>query len=101
MPPIEIARELRKAVPLLVTVTFCAGAELPTSVDLNVRAVGESVTFGAAATPVPESTTVCGDPVALSAMLSDADLAPAADGLNVTEMVHFEPAESELPQVWD
>ena len=101
VPLIEIAREPRLAVPLLVTVTLCAVAAVPDLVEANVRAVAESVTLGAAATPVPESEAVCGDPVALSAILTDAVLAPVAAGLNVTETVHFEPAASEVPQVLD
>jgi len=37
--------------------------------------------------PVPDKATVCGDPVALSAMLTEAVRAPVAVGLKVTEIV--------------
>ena len=44
---------------------------------------------------VPVSATVCGLPVALSAMLSVAVRVPAAAGVNVTATEQFAPAASE------
>jgi hypothetical protein len=49
--------------------------------------------------PVPESDTACGLAAALSVMLSVAVYELAAEGVNVTSMVHFPPAATELPQV--
>jgi len=43
--------------------------------------------------------TACGDPVALSAIESDAFNAPAAAGLNSTETVQEAAAASVVPQV--
>jgi hypothetical protein len=52
------------------------------------------------ATPVPVSDEVCGEPDALSAMLSVAVAAPADVGVKTTEIVQFAPAASELPQLF-
>jgi hypothetical protein len=49
--------------------------------------------------PVPLSATVCGVPLALSAMESDAAKLAAEAGVNVTETVQLAPAASELPHV--
>lgn len=43
---------------------------------------------------VPVNVTICGLPVALSAMLSVAVRVPAAAGVNVTAIVQFAPAAS-------
>jgi hypothetical protein len=67
-------------------------------VDAKVRLVGERLTVGIPA-PVPLSATVCGEPVALSARLSEADAAPTAVGLKVTEMVHEALTASDVLQV--
>ena len=69
----------------------------PTTVDANAREVGVRVTAGAV--PVPVRVTACGDPVALSAIESDAFNAPAAAGLNSTETVQEAAAASVVPQV--
>jgi hypothetical protein len=47
-----------------------------------------SVTAGAGWEPVPLSETACGLPAALSAIDTDALLAPVAVGLKVAEIVH-------------
>lgn len=50
--------------------------------------------------PVPVSFTLCGEPLALSATLRAAVRAPFAAGLKVTDMVHFCPAATLVPQVF-
>ena len=50
--------------------------------------------------PVPVSPTDCGLPVALSVIVIDPVCVPVAVGVNVTLMVHFEPAVTELPHVF-
>src|ERR1035437_3699182 len=50
-------------------------------------------------TPVPVRVTVCGDPAALSVMVTDALRLPAAVGVNVTEMLQLPPAATLAPQV--
>jgi len=88
------------AVPLFFTVTTCATVLDPTVVEANVRLAGDSVTTGAvAAAPVPVSVTLCGEPVALSAIETDPVSAPAVAGLNSTETVQVAPIASEVPQV--
>jgi len=54
-----------------------------------VTFVGESPTAGPV--PVPERETLCGLPKALSVIERDAIRDPAADGVNVTLIVHLEP----------
>lgn len=49
--------------------------------------------------PVPDKATVCGDPVALSAMLTEAVRAPVAVGLKVTEIVQLAAAAMVAVQV--
>lgn len=65
----------------------------------KLNEVSESLTAGGGTTPVPLSATVCGEPVALSAMLSVAESAAAAAGLKVTETVQKALAASDAPQV--
>lgn len=62
----------------------------------KLRLVGLSVTEGASTIPVPVSGTLCGLPVALSAMLILALRVPVAAGVNVTEIVQLAPAASVL-----
>ena len=62
----------------------------------NVRDVGESVTD---ATPVPLRLAVCGLPLALSVTVKVPVRVPVAEGVNVTLMVHWAPAASELLQL--
>ncbi len=52
-----------------------------------------------AARPMPLRETVCGLPVALSVMLTDALRWPVAVGVKVTLMVQFAPALTLEPQV--
>ena len=61
------------------------------------RLVGETLTR--AAVPVPERLTVCGLPLALSVMLTEAVRLPLAEGVNVTLIVQLAPAATELPHV--
>src|ERR1035437_2882050 len=65
----------------------------------NVRLPEGSDTIGTA-TPVPESVMVCGDPAALSVMVTNALRLPAAVGVNVTELLQLPPAATLSPQVW-
>ncbi len=49
--------------------------------------------------PVPERLTVCGLPLALSVMLTEAVRVPVAEGVKVTLIVQLAPAATELPHV--
>jgi hypothetical protein len=68
---------------------------VPTVWLLKVRLEGE--TEAAGATPVPLKLTVCGLPLALSLMESDALRVPTAIGVNVTLIVQVFP--DVLPQL--
>jgi len=51
-------------------------------------------TITVAVEPTPVSDTICGLPVALSAIANVADRVPATVGVNVTATVQFAPAAS-------
>ena len=85
------------ALPLFVNVTLCAALVPPTGWLPNDRLLGDKLTDATA--PVPESPTVCGLPLALSVMLTEAARLPLAEGVNITLIVQFPPAATELPQV--
>jgi hypothetical protein len=73
-------------VPVFRSVEDCEALVVPTTCDAYVRLAGVSDTAGW--TPVPLSATVCGEPVASSAIEMPALRAPVADGENVAEIVH-------------
>ncbi len=93
---------LNEALPLFVSVTFCAPLVVPTLWLANVRLVGDRLTTGAGAVaPVPVRLTLCGLPLALSLMLTAAVRVPVAVGVNVTLMVQLPPLAATLePQVF-
>ena len=63
----------------------------------KARLVAERLTT--VAVPVPERLTVCGLPLALSVMLTEAVRLPLAEGVNVTLIVQLLPTATELPHV--
>ena len=88
------------AEPVFLSVTVCASLVCPITVTGKAIEVGLRDTAGAVAlVPVPLSFTLCGDPDALSAIDNAAVSAPAAAGLNSTEIVQLALAASELPHV--
>ena len=84
MPPTAIVSE---AVPLLVNVRFWRGLTVPTNWLVNASTGGERIMAGAI--PVPIRATVCGDPGALSVMVTLLVRLPANVGTNVTEMLQL------------
>jgi len=93
---------LKGALPVLLRVTVCAPLVVPTGWLPKPRLVGERLTTGAVAAvdvPVPERLTVCGLPLALSVMLTEAVRLPLAGGVKVTLIVQWAPAATELPHV--
>jgi len=68
----------------LVKVTLCAALVVFVVWFGNVSVVGDSVTVGTGAAPVPVKPTVCGLALPLSVMLTDAVRVPVAVGVNVT-----------------
>ena len=63
----------------------------------KLRLVGERL--ARVAVPVPERLTVCGLPLALSVMLTEAVRLPLAAGVKVTLMVQLVPAATLAPQL--
>lgn len=87
--------------PELVNVTDCGELAAPNAWVANVRLVLERFTTGDAA-PVPLKVIACGDPAALSVIVTEAVRVPAAVGANVTLIVQVPLfAVTELPQVLD
>lgn len=70
-------------------------ADPPVELMLRELDAGVCVTVD----PAPVSDTVCGDPLALSVMVSVPARDPPAVGVNVTEIVQFAPAATLAPQV--
>ena len=95
---------LKAALPVLLKVTVCAVLVISTAWLPKARLVGERLTRAAApvsavCVPVPERLTVCGLPLALSVMITEAVRLPLAAGLKVTLIVQLAPAATELPHV--
>jgi hypothetical protein len=84
--------------PVLFSVTAWAVLVAPTFWLVKVRLPEVSDAIGTP-TPVPVRVTVCGDPDALSVMVTEAFRLPAAVGVNVTEMLQFPPAATLAPHV--
>lgn len=83
---IAVLASVKAALPVLLSVTVLVAAVDPTAVSAKLTPVVEKL--ATAPEPVPLSETACGDPAALSAMLTAAVSAPTAAGLNVTVMTH-------------
>jgi len=81
---------------VFATVTVCAALVVPLNCEGKVRLAG--VMLGGGAVAVPESPTVCGEPVALSLMLSVPVRLPVLVGTKVTLMRQLAPGATLLPQ---
>jgi len=81
----------------LLKVMLCAVLVAPTDMLPNARLEGERL--ATEVVPVPDRETLCGLPVALSAMLMIAARSPAAVGLKVMLMVQLDPELRLDPQV--
>ena len=88
---------LKLAFPVLFRVTDCAPLVEATFWLLKVTLGG--VTPANGAVPMPVRFTVCGLPVALSVMVTEAERDPKAVGVKVTLIVQLLPAATGLPQV--
>ena len=80
----------------LATVTVCAALVVPATCEAKVRLGGVIVGGGAVAVPV--RVTDCGEPVALSEMVSDPMTAPVVVGANFTLIRQLSPTARLLPQ---
>jgi len=90
---------LREALPVLESVTVWGAVVKPMFSWPKLRPCGERLTAGAD-TPVPVKLSVCGLPVALSVMVSEALREPVADGVNVTLIVQLAPAPTLVWQLF-
>jgi hypothetical protein len=97
VPVSDAPMPVSDAVPVLVSVTLCAAVVVLSVPSVKVSAEADSDATGAA---VPDRVTVCGDPLALSAMFSVAEKLPAPDGEKVTLMVQLALAAMPVPQVF-
>ena len=88
---------LKAALPVLLRVTVCA--VLVTSMGWLPKARLVAERLAKTAVPVPERLTVCGLPLALSVMLTEAVRLPLAEGVKVTLIVQLLPPATELPHV--
>ncbi len=81
---------LSAAPPLLVRAMLCTGLGMPISWLPKLTTLGVSLTAGApTATPLPESGTAWGLPLAFELMVIDALRAPNADGVNTAPAVQL------------
>src|SRR5208282_1140618 len=86
----------RAAFPVLLSVTVWVALGVPTLLLKGLVVVTPAM----GALPVPVRLMLCGLPLALSAILTEAVRLPSAAGLNVTLKVQLPPfAATELPQV--
>jgi hypothetical protein len=99
-PDAVIDDSVRAALPEFVRETSCAALVVPVVCDEKVRLVVERVAVGIAATPVPVKETACGDPVALSVIVSVPARLPFTVGAKAIEIVQLFPAVKLVPQVW-
>lgn len=84
LAPARETEEMRSAeLPELMTVNTWGVLEDPWLVDGKDSEVGEKMTAGAGATPVPLRTSVCGEPGALSVTWRLAVSAPATAGVKL------------------
>src|ERR1035438_10391512 len=88
----------RVALPVLVKVTCCDALSVPTFSLPNDKLVAESDTV--VLNPVPLSLIDCGEPLALSVMVTAAVSAPTTVGVKCPWMVQFAPAARLDPQVF-
>ena len=87
--------KVKLAFPVLLRVTICGALGVPTLLLKGVVVV----TPAKGAVPVPVRLMVCGLPLTLSAMLTEAVRMKGAVGLNVTLIVQVPPAATELQVV--
>ena len=97
-PVIEMLVRLNAAPPVFFRVTFVPLLVVPNCLIPNETNDRDRVTTGVA--PVPVIETVWGLPVALSAMVTLADLAPSALGVKMTLMEQLAAAANVAPQVF-
>jgi hypothetical protein len=90
VPVIVMAMPVSDAVPVLVSVMFCAAVVVPFVTDVKLSTLPESVAIGATgATAVPVSEATCGELVALSTTLTVPSRVPVPVGVKFTEKLQL------------
>ena len=90
----------RASLPGLENVTVEAALVVPTAWLAKNTLLGVIEAMGTVP-PIPERETDWGDPATSSAIESDADRSPSADGVKLTCMVQLVPAATVEPQSLD
>jgi len=85
--------------PVFVKVTVCEALGVPIAWVPYDRLVAESDIAGLPTVPVPLREIVCGDPVALSVMVTAAVIAPVDVGAKCPWMEQLAPAAMAVPQL--
>lgn len=97
-PASEIPEMLSVAVPVFFTVMLFAELVVPVVWLPKARLLAERLTRGLAI-PVPERSTDCGLPLALSTTVTAAVIDPVLIGEKTTLIVHVAPAARLVPQL--
>ena len=101
-PVITMLDMLSDAEPVLLSVKLCDPLDVPTFWLPNVRLEAPRLAPGdAVELPVPPNETECGDPAAVSVIVTAALRDPAATGRNVTETLQEPKAATLVPQLLD
>ena len=98
VPVIAMLEIFRVALPVLLMEIVSGGLEVPTRRLLKIRLTGDNVIAGELM-PIPVRDTPCGLPTALSVMVIAPVRVPAADGVNVTNMLQLAELARLLPQL--
>jgi len=91
---------LSAAVPVFESMMVCTALLVPTACEAKVKLLGARVAAGVPVAPVPVSETICGLPLALSAIEAEAVRVPVADGSKVTLIEQKALAAMLVPQVF-
>ena len=98
MPVIEIPAIDKRSLPWLENVTVEAALVVPTTWLAKNTLLGVIEAIGTVP-PIPERETDWGDPAILSAIKSEAERSPSAEGVKLTCTVQLVPAATVEPQL--
>ena len=99
MPVIATLEIFKVMLPVLLRVTVRGALVCSYGLASKGQALVERPATGEVPTPVPVRGIICGLPLALSVMATEAARLPAELGVNVTLIVQLLPAATEAPQV--
>ena len=96
VPVIVMPLMVNAALPVFFTAKLCGALDVPLIWLPNASALGDKLTAGPLATPVPCKATTWGLPAALEETLTAADSLAVVEGVKVTVIVQLPPAASVL-----